>query len=522
MMEGRPKEILVWTDGWTPTTSAEVRVEERPGGALAVLVSSPDTPVTHVALRWPAAVPARALVLGDHWERGYGDMAWRGVVPERVLPWFALVHDPGSGRTRGVGVETGASALASWRVDEAGVTLLLDVQCGGSGVRLGGRTLEAATVRSAMSEDGETPFAFARRFCAMLCAEPRLPVQPVYGSNDWYHRYGAISAETVVEDAGLIADLSPDGVNRPYHVIDAGWYPAGATLAGPFDRGGEGFPDMAGLADRLRGMGVRPGIWIRPLFTSETVPASWRLGEGHPHAAAEFAMLDPSVPEVMERVREDVERLVAWGYELVKFDFTTFDLTGRWGFQMESGPTSAGWAFADRARTTAEVVRSLYETIRSAAGGACLMGCNTLGHLGAGLFEVQRTGDDTSGKFWERTRRMGVNALAFRMPQHGVFFACDADCVGLTAQAGWDLNAGWLELVSRSGTPLFVSVEPAILDHGRREAVRRALALAATPPAPAEPLDWLETTCPRRWRFADGDAAFEWATFPGAALPCPG
>ena len=70
----------------------------------------------------------------------------------------------------------------------------------------------------------------------------------------------------------------------------------------------------------------------------------------------------------------------------------------------------------------------LYQTLRAAAGDAVLLGCNTMGHLGAGLFEIQRTGDDTSGHVWERTRRMGVNTLAYRLPQNGTFFTCDADC----------------------------------------------------------------------------------------------
>ena len=77
--------------------------------------------------------------------------------------------------------------------------------------------------------------------------------------------------------------------------------------------------------------------------------------------------------------------------------------------------TDRGWSFTDRGRTTAEIVRALYEAIRASAGPAELIGCNTIGHLGAGLFELQRIGDDTSGNEWSRTRKMGVNTLAFRL-----------------------------------------------------------------------------------------------------------
>lgn len=520
MLLEQPIEALIWTDDGQPARSAACAIIPRPDGALGVVVSSPAEPVMQVALRWAMPLAPSSRVLGDHWERSYGDMEWRGIVPERVLPWYALAHSPEG--TIGVGVETGAASMASWRVDEAGVTLLLDLRSGGVGVRLGQRELTAATVHSLTSEPGESAYAFARRFCRQLCPSHRTPALPVYGSNDWYHRYGAISHATVLEDAAVIRDLATDATNPPYHVLDCGWFPAGGVDGGPYSHGNHDFPDMPGLAGAVRGLGVRPGIWIRPLYTTEAVPAAWRVPEGHPQARAPHAMLDPSVPEVLELVRRDVARLAAWGYELVKFDFTTYDILGRWGFEMAAGVTAPGWAFADRSRTTAEVIRGLYEAIRAAAGSACVIGCNTIGHLGAGLFEVQRTGDDTSGRFWERTRRMGPNALAFRMPQHGTFFSCDADCVGLTAQVPWEWNRMWLELVAHSATPLFVSVDASTLNVESRAAVREALALAAAPRAPGEPLDWLETTCPRRWRFAEGDRTFDWPTFPGAALPCPG
>ena len=118
-----------------------------------------------------------------------------------------------------------------------------------------------------------------------------------------------------------------------------------------------------------------------------------------------------------------VRQVVKWGYELVKHDFSTYDLLGKWGFEMGAEPTFAGWSLHDRSRTNAEVMLDLYEAIRKTAGEqTLLLGCNTVGHLGAGIFELQRTGDDTSGEHWERTRKMGVNTLAFRLAQNGTFF----------------------------------------------------------------------------------------------------
>ena len=94
----------------------------------------------------------------------------------------------------------------------------------------------------------------------------------------------------------------------------------------------------------------------------------------------------------------------------------------------------------------------LYGAILRAAGDSPVLGCNCMGHLGAGLMHLNRTGDDTSGVLWERTRQRGVNTLAFTLPQHGSFFAIDADCVGITGKIDWELNRRWLQLLSESGT----------------------------------------------------------------------
>ena len=45
---------------------------------------------------------------------------------------------------------------------------------------------------------------------------------------------------------------------------------------------------------------------------------------------------------------------------------------------------------------------------------------------------------------------MGVNTLAFRMPQHSTFYSHDADCLGLTKDVPWALNEQWLRLLAGS------------------------------------------------------------------------
>ncbi|MGO8750719.1 MAG: hypothetical protein ACLQNE_32615 [Thermoguttaceae bacterium] len=470
---------------------------------LHVRLAAPEATVKKLRLHWLGAPETGWKYLGDAWERGYGDLEWRTLDGKDTMPWYVLASD--GRRTHAYGVMTQPAALCCWKLDDRGLTLLADVRCGGAGVRLGKRTLEVCTVATRRGRDGETPFAAARAFCRHLCPNPRLPSRPVYGFNNWYCDYGNSSADNVRQDAAFIARLAPKGDNRPFMVIDDGWQANHGNANGAWDRGNAGFPDMAALAADLAKAGTRPGIWVRLLVAQPGQPEGWKL-------ARDRALLDPSVPEVRAYVTATIRRLRGWGYELIKHDYSTFDLTGRWGFQMDDEMTSDGWAFADRSRTTAEIIMDHYRSIRAGAGDAVLIGCNTIGHLSAGIFEVSRTGDDTSGKEWDRVRKMGVNTLAFRMPQHGAFFAADADCVGQTGPNSipWDKNRQWLDLVARSGTPLFVSFKRGSVTPEQERALQAALAAASQPQPAGEPLDWFDTRLPRRWRLAGSVSEFTW------------
>ena len=209
-----------------------------------------------------------------------------------------------------------------------------------------------------------------------------------------------------------------------------------------------------------------------------------------------------------------------WGYEMVKHDFSTYDLLGQWGFEMGPQPTLPGWSLHDRSRTNAEVMAELYALLRDTAGERVLLdGCNTVGHLGQGIFDLQRTGDDTSGRQWERTRRMGVNTLAFRLPQHGTFHILDADLVGITEAVPWEFNRQWLEVLAQSGTATIVSAGPPARGQEQRAALREAFAIAAAGGAAARPLDWLETSTPERWQASGAQKQwrYRWSGAEGAS-----
>lgn len=152
--------------------------------------------------------------------------------------------------------------------------------------------------------------------------------------------------------------------------------------------------------------------------------------------------------------------------------------------------------------------QEVYDASRS--NNAVIIGCNTIGHLGAGLMHLNRTGDDTSGRIWERTKRMGVNTLAFRLPQHNTFYHIDADCVGIFGKIPWDKNLQWADLLAKSGTPLFVSAMPGALNPEEFEELHQIMLIASEQKEHFVPLDWEETDCPEIWGENSETVTYDW------------
>lgn len=478
---------------------------------LAIFLTAQTSKVKWIKLRWNnLSWDKNVRFLGDAWERGYGDMEWKGMNPNRFMPWYFCAKSEAKSVCYGVKVRP--SAMCFWQVDSLGMTLFLDVRCGGSGVNLKGRVIKLADVIACEMRDC-TSFEAMQEFCGQMCEDPILPKYPVYGSNNWYYAYGKSSESEILADCDYILNLTKDIENKPYMVIDDCWqehHRLNEYNGGPWTKGNEKFPDMKALAEKLVQKGVRPGIWMRLLLNEdENIKNEWRLSHNN--------CIDPTNPEALNYIKEDIKRICNWGYTLIKHDFSTFDLFGKWGFQMSPLVTDDGWHFYDDSLTSAEVVKLLYKAILDASveasnGEALILGCNTIGHLGAGYMHINRTGDDTSGVIWERTRFMGVNTLAFRLPQHGKFYEIDADCVGIDGGISWSMNKQWADVLAKSGTPLFISVRPNILNETEKQELHEILKVASKQEHHVIPVDWEETTCPEHWQDKDHDidCKYQW------------
>lgn len=490
-------------------------------GTMRVEINCPAQALHHVRLLWNyplqkgVALPTGGTVLGDQWERTYGDSGFYPASFEKKMPWYCIAQD--RGKASCFGVRTGCSSMAYWQAGDGKLQLTMDTRSAGVGVQLGDRLLRVAEIVFTRTIGTENVFATARRFTRMLCEKPRLAALPVYGINDWYYAYGNNSPELILKQTALMTELAPDTNNRPFSVIDAGWAHYSPSLPGDccwqddFSRPNDKFKDMGKLAGDIRRLGMRPALWMRPLCAADDDPKSRLLPAIPGRDNPKNPVLDPSIEENIARIRRNFSAYKEWGYDMIKHDFSSFDILGKWGFQMTDGITPPGWRFSDNTRTTAEIILHLYRSIREAAGNMYLIGCNTMSHLAAGIFELNRVGDDTSGKEWDRTRKMGVNTLGFRMIQHGHFYAADGDCVGLTNQVPWDKNKQWMQLLAGSGTPLVISAQPDALGAEQKQTIRKCFALAARPLPPGEPLDWLTTLLPREWKLNGETRHFDWS-----------
>ena len=462
---------------------------------LNVFLSAKETKPSYICLRWNYKFDKPVRVMGDKWERSYGDMEWHSLNGEIFMPWYFLVSN--GNETVGCGVMVQPNSFISFTCDPSGVTAWFDVRNGGIGVELNGRELLAGTIVSE-SYKGVSEFIAAKEFCKAMSPNPILPKEPVYGSNNWYYAYGESSYEEIMVDTDIIVELAGQNENKPYMVIDDGW--SVNRCAGPWIPN-EKYGNMKKVADDIKKKGAKPGIWFRPLCdnVAQELHPEWRLKRGE--NGEKFWYLDPSNPEVQDYLKNIISTIKDWGYELIKHDFTTYDIFAHFGSSL-NGKISPedGWSFYDKSKTSAEIVLELYRLIRREAGDLIVIGCNTISHLCAGLVEVYRIGDDTSGKIWSRTRACGVNALAFRLCQNDSFYKIDADCVGvLEENIDWKLNRQWLDLLAKSGSPLFVSLQPKALKEEMKSDLIKAFRINSKQTDIAEPLDWIYNNQPHKW-----------------------
>lgn len=490
--------VKIICDDETRDTTVESKTD---GNQLKLYLCAINDRPKFIELHWNKESDSDTLVLGDAWERSYGDLGFLKLSQNnRYMPWYFIATD--KIHCFCFGVKTGCNSFVSFRYDINGITALIDCRNGGNGVHLNGRKLHLATFIYEKYNNGNV-FVNLKDYCKKLCDNPILPKERIYGGNNWYYAYGKSSYKQIISDAKLQVALA-DGIdNKPFQVIDDCWQIH--SCAGPWVPNRK-FKDMKKLAEEIKCIGARPGIWVRLLRNKDkAIKNEMRIRRGKKRT-----YLDPTHPEVIAYLKADIERIRSWGYELIKHDFTTADLFGLYGKDMDKTVTNIdNWHFYDKTKTNAEIVLDLYRLIKENAGDMLIIGCNTFSHLSAGMVHIYRTGDDTSGVEWSRTRDMGVNTLAFRLAQNEAFYMCDADCVGIIkGKIPWEKNKQWLHLLSHSNTPLFISCTDKISFEQKKDLSSAYKKFNTT--HNIIPVDIFSTKIPATWEIDGKVITYKW------------
>ncbi|HEX5150404.1 MAG TPA: glycoside hydrolase family 36 protein [Parafilimonas sp.] len=216
----------------------------------------------------------------------------------------------------------------------------------------------------------------------------------VNGWCSWFYTLSKVSEEEVLTNTAFAAKhLKPFGLE--YIQIDEGFQ----KWHGEWE-GNERFPHgMKWLADKIKGYGFKPGLWISPYVISEPAEVfqkhpEWllknadgslkRIGnweEGTVPPADENPKrygLDITHPEAAKWLHDLINTIVNdWGYAMIKIDFVAWSIL-------------AAEHYYDPAVSAAQVYRKGMEIMRNAAGDKChILECGP-GSITTGLIDSMR------------------------------------------------------------------------------------------------------------------------------------
>lgn len=472
-----------------------------------VYITSTKEKVKRIQFSWENNHDDKAVYIGDTFERNYGDAQFQTINPEKRYHWYFLCME--NEKITGYGVKVNANSLCSWTVNRQSIDLWVDIRNGTQGIDLSQRVLKACSV-IIHAYDQEDFFSAHQKLCLTLADKKKLDDPTTFfGSNDWNYSYGNNDQNLIIKQAKLMNELTKESQVIPWVVIDDGWQidHSNTYNGGPWSEANSKFKSMPNTIEKIKAEKCKAGVWFRPLLTKDKVNTDLILKND----VEGSVILDPSHPKVLEMIASDVSRFVKWGFELIKFDFTTVDIFGKFGNQMNGDYFENECVFYDQTLTTCEIIKKLYQTIIDAGNGIDFISCNTISHLSANKFSIMRIGDDTSGKYFQRTRKYGVNSLAFRSAQHRIFYNVDGDCLGIRDEIPWGKNKKWLDLITFCGTPLFISVNPDELKTKVVNYLKKSLLeLERNNSYVAKPLDFYCNMYPEKWRRGADNMEIKW------------
>ncbi len=372
-----------------------------------------------------------------------------------------------------------------WR-DDTG-KLHLRVASGGAGEEVAvaaGSSIDGEPFRVEMS--GDLPTLLSGYAAAMPSRRSGMKSPPPAeaGWNSWYELWNTVSDQDVRANAPLAKKILgpqlPAGTKLRI-VVDDGWEQAW----GDWDPDSTRFPSgLDGLASDLEQQGFSMGVWLAPLIASEksavyTAHPDWFVGGAvyKPLGKDPMHVLDVTNPAAAAHLTSTIQKIVGWGYSLLKIDYLF-----------------AGTFEGTRAKdvTGMQAYATALDLIRKAAGdNTLLLAVGAPGLASLPYVDSWRVGGDialeTFGPSWPFVANE-ARSIGARAP---FCFAtlCDADPVLLRKLPENEVDAGgWI--MAFGGGALFLSDDLTKLDASRRswglDAARVGAALAGTPSVPVD------------------------------------
>ncbi len=226
------------------------------------------------------------------------------------------------------------------------------------------------------------------------------------GWNSWDYYRWTVTEDAVLENAEFIAADPVLSQHVKRIIVDDGWqYAYGEWEANSL------FPHgMAYLANRIRKLGMEPGLWVAPTI----LDLHSRIAQLHPEMLAKSPggipapcweimkrrvfLLDVTMESSQKYIRDLLEKMLGWGYTYFKLDFLGSLLSAR--------------SFFDRSITPGKLMAlSIGTAYRQVAGRAKLLGCNYLFNGGPDMADIVRVGSDIHAR-WKNIRQNAVSVAA--------------------------------------------------------------------------------------------------------------
>ena len=263
---------------------------------------------------------------------------------------------------------------------------------------------------------GNDPFKLLNSYGDILGKYARKNQEICTGWNSWDYYGGSLAMDDVRRELKAINN-SPLKGKLKYCVIDMGW----ARAWGDW-RLNRKFPsDFRTVVREIEKMGFVPGLWFAPLQCSIYTQLGRHRQDlfikspaGSPEMFKEGALLDFTLPEVQDILRDWFGAAHKAGFKLFKIDYIYKNYL--MNMSLYSNP----------ARGRAGVIRAGINAIRDAVGNdAHIMNCGAPAEAMLGLADSSRVSMDIH-TFWGHIRH-NASQIAIKLWQNGKLWTIDPD-----------------------------------------------------------------------------------------------